>query len=77
MAVIIRETIEEYLAKGGRVNKLDNGPKQTATANQLIRKDKKLAALRALLVEIQDGDDDAYTRVQAAIDERYDMLKGL
>lgn len=75
-ATIIRESIEEFFARGGKTNKIDNGSKQTATSSQLIKKDRKLAALRKLLTEIQDNDE-AYTRVQAAIDERYDILKGL
>lgn len=72
----MKESVEEFMARGGRVSKHDNGSETTCTASQLIKKDKRLAALRKLLVEVEDNEE-AYTKVQSAIDARYDILKGL
>ena len=74
-ATIIRESIEEFLARDGKINKLDNGSKQTATTSQLVSRDKQLAALRSLLKDMENRTDDSYAKVQAAIDKRIQILK--
>jgi len=69
------ETVEEFLARGGQLIKCEQGSAQTSTASQLIKKDRKLRALKVLLKEVEDKEGELYARVQNAIDEQYQILK--
>lgn len=70
------ESVEEFIARGGKVEQVKSGGKQTATASQLTKKDARLATLRQLLKDI-DGDQDAELRVDRAIYERVQLLKSM
>lgn len=73
--LIITETIDEFLARQGKIQKCDKGSNKTTTVSRFIAKDKQLRALKALLKEVENKKGNEYARVQAAIDERYQMLK--
>ena len=70
----MKESVEEFIARGGIVNRLDNGGKQTATASQLTKNDKRLVALKQLLKDV-DGNQDAELKVQSAIELRCQALR--
>jgi len=70
------ESVAEFLLRGGKINRLDNGSQQTVTNSVFISSDKKLKALKALRPFVENDAEKSYL-VENAIEDRYNSLKGM
>ena len=70
----MKESIEEFLARGGEIVKLKRGPKTTTTNSEFMKRDRVLVNLKRLLK--QDGltDEDRFM-VECAIRRRIELLR--
>jgi hypothetical protein len=71
-----KETVEEFLARGGTIIKCSiQRSDTTTTASDFIKKDPKLKELRKLKRQTDPDNDAAHNAINAAIQERKNILK--
>lgn len=68
-----KETIEEFMARGGNITRCRPGSKTTSTNREIIKKDLQLKELRKLKKSLKNQED--IRAVDNAISLRIDLLK--
>lgn len=68
------ESVQEFLARGGKIQKQTAGSQKTSTSSNLVKKDKKLKTLKSLLKQFE-GDEVKTRKIEAAIAERYETIR--
>ncbi|MHA2066371.1 MAG: hypothetical protein ACXABY_18525 [Candidatus Thorarchaeota archaeon] len=70
----MRETIEEYIARGGEIEYIKPGSKTTMTNSELIKHDRVLKNMKLLLEREGLSEEDKFT-VESAISRRIELLR--